>query len=152
MHRYSITSSARVSSVAGTSSPNALGSVFGSDDCFGHTLHTSDRKVWRHCCLSDPSRTTPSIRTSRFRKPQVHDHLVAHAHLGLAGAPAVMTETMERRLLDAAANAGLVDGNTGKCEPTVDGLPVEVHVGIVELLAATAQRGIRYIRPTSSVG
>ena len=69
----------------------------------------------------------------------------------IQAALAVMTEkpdllhtaAMERRLVEAAANAGLVDGNTGKCEPTVDGLPVEVHVGIVELLAATAQRGIR---------
>jgi hypothetical protein len=69
----------------------------------------------------------------------------------IQAALAVMTEkpellhtaAMERRLVEAAANAGLVDGNTGKCEPTVDGLPLEVHVGIVELLAATAQRGIR---------
>jgi hypothetical protein len=69
----------------------------------------------------------------------------------IQAALAVMTEkpdllhtaAMERRLVEAAANAGLVDGNTGKCEPTVDGLPIEVHVGIVELLATTAQRGIR---------
>ena len=69
----------------------------------------------------------------------------------IQAALAVMTEkpdllhtaAMERRLVEAAANAGLVDGNTGKCEPTVDGLPIEVHVGIVELLAATAQRGMR---------
>jgi hypothetical protein len=69
----------------------------------------------------------------------------------IQAALAVMTEkpdllhtaAMEKRLVEAAANAGLVDGNTGKCEPTVDGLPIEVHVGIVELLAATAQRGIR---------
>ena len=69
----------------------------------------------------------------------------------IQAALAVMTEkpdllhtaAMERRLVEAAANAGLVDGNTGKCDPTVDGLPLEVHVGIVELLAATAQRGLR---------
>jgi hypothetical protein len=41
----------------------------------------------------------------------------------------------------SAANAGLVDGNTGKCEPTVDALPLEVHMGIAELLEAAA-RGV----------
>jgi hypothetical protein len=50
---------------------------------------------------------------------------------------------MERRLIEAAAAAGLVDGNTGKCEPTVDGLALDVHAGIVELLMATAQRAMK---------
>ena len=45
--------------------------------------------------------------------------------------------------VEAAANAGLVDGNTGKCEPTVDGLAIEVHAGIVELLGAAAQRALK---------
>lgn len=53
------------------------------------------------------------------------------------------TPALERRLIESAANAGLVDGNTGKCEPTVDGLPIDVHVGIVELLFATAQRAMK---------
>jgi hypothetical protein len=53
---------------------------------------------------------------------------------------------MERRLVEAAANAGLVDGNTGKCEPTVDGLAIEVHAGIVELIAAAAQRALKHTR------
>jgi hypothetical protein len=46
-------------------------------------------------------------------------------------------------LIEAAATAGLVDGNTGKGEATVDGMPVEVHMGIVELLAATVERALR---------
>ena len=45
--------------------------------------------------------------------------------------------------MEAAANAGLVDGNTGKCEPTVDGMPIEVHAGIVELIGAAALQGLR---------
>ena len=53
------------------------------------------------------------------------------------------TGAMEKRLIEAAANAGLVDGNTGKCEPTVDGMPLEVHMGIVDLLAAAMQRGLK---------
>jgi hypothetical protein len=53
------------------------------------------------------------------------------------------TPALEKRLIEAAASAGLVDGNTGKCEPTVDGLPIEVHMGIVELLLATARRAMK---------
>ncbi len=53
------------------------------------------------------------------------------------------TAAMEKHLIEASAAAGLVDGNTGKCEPTVDGLPVEVHMGIVQLLAATVERALR---------
>ena len=62
----------------------------------------------------------------------------------LSGKPELLhTSALERRLVEAAAAAGLVDGNTGKCEPTVDGLPLDVHAGIVELLMATAQRALK---------
>ena len=62
----------------------------------------------------------------------------------LTGKPELLhTSALERRLIEAAANAGLVDGNTGKCEPTVDGLPLDVHAGIVELLMATALRAMK---------
>jgi hypothetical protein len=53
------------------------------------------------------------------------------------------TAAMEKHLIEAAAAAGLVDGNTGKCEATVDGMPIEVHMGIVQLLAATVERALR---------
>jgi hypothetical protein len=49
---------------------------------------------------------------------------------------------MEKKLIDAAASAGLVDGNTGKCESTVDGMSAEVHAGIVELMTAATSRGL----------
>jgi D-glutamate cyclase len=55
----------------------------------------------------------------------------------------VHSAAMEKRLIEAAANAGLVDGNTGKCEATVDALPIEVHMGIAELMAAAVQRGLK---------
>jgi D-glutamate cyclase len=51
--------------------------------------------------------------------------------------------TLEKHLIEAAAAAGLVDGNTGKVEATVDGMSVEVHMGIVQLLAATVERALR---------
>jgi D-glutamate cyclase len=50
---------------------------------------------------------------------------------------------LEKHLIEAAAAAGLVDGNTGKGDATVDGMPVEVHMGIVQLLAATVERALR---------
>ena len=53
------------------------------------------------------------------------------------------TAALEKHLIQAAAAAGLVDGNTGKGEATVDGMPVEVHMGVVELLAATVERALR---------
>ena len=55
----------------------------------------------------------------------------------------VHSAAMEKRLIEMAANAGLVDGNTGKCEATVDALPIEVHMGIAELMAAAVQRGLK---------
>ena len=52
------------------------------------------------------------------------------------------TAALERRLIEASPAIGLVDGMSGRLEPTVDGMPVEVHVGIVELLAAAVRRGL----------
>jgi hypothetical protein len=40
----------------------------------------------------------------------------------------------ERAMIDACVAAGAVDGLTGRREATVDGLPLAVHVGILELL------------------
>jgi D-glutamate cyclase len=62
----------------------------------------------------------------------------------LTGKPELAhSPALEKHLIEAAAAAGLVDGNTGKCEPTVDGMPIDVHMGIAELLAATVERGLR---------
>ena len=62
----------------------------------------------------------------------------------LTGRPELAhSAALEKHLIEAAAAAGLVDGNTGKCEATVDGMPVEVHMGIVQLLAATVERALR---------
>jgi hypothetical protein len=62
----------------------------------------------------------------------------------LTGKPELAhSAAMERHLIEAAAAAGLIDGNTGKCEATVDGMPIEVHAGIVHLLAATVERTLR---------
>ncbi|MCH9669974.1 MAG: DUF4392 domain-containing protein, partial [Gammaproteobacteria bacterium] len=40
----------------------------------------------------------------------------------------------ERRMLEAAPGIGLIDGSTGRLDPTADGMPLAVHLSIVELL------------------
>ena len=55
----------------------------------------------------------------------------------------IHTPDLERRLLEASPQIGLVDGTTGRLEPTADGLPIATHLGIAELLQTTAQRAIR---------
>lgn len=48
---------------------------------------------------------------------------------------------LERRLLLASPMVGLIDGSSGKLEPTADGMPADVHIGIVALLAEAVRRG-----------
>jgi hypothetical protein len=48
--------------------------------------------------------------------------------------PLLHTGDEERRMIEACVKAGAVDGITWKHEATVDALPVEAHVGMVELL------------------
>jgi hypothetical protein len=52
----------------------------------------------------------------------------------LARRPLLHTGDDERRMIEACVKAGAVDGITRKHEATVDALPVEAHVGMVELL------------------
>ena len=52
----------------------------------------------------------------------------------LARRPLLHTGDEERRMIEACVKAGAVDGITWKHEATVDALPVEAHVGMVELL------------------
>jgi hypothetical protein len=44
------------------------------------------------------------------------------------------TPETERRLIEACAHAGAIDGITRKPEPSVDGMPRDAHAGIVELM------------------
>ncbi len=55
----------------------------------------------------------------------------------------IHTPELERRLLEASPQIGLVDGSSGRLEPTADGLPLATHMGIAELLQTTARRAIR---------
>ena len=55
----------------------------------------------------------------------------------------IHTPDLERRMLEASPQVGLVDGTSGRLEPTADGLPLTTHMGLVELLQTTAQRAIR---------
>ena len=52
----------------------------------------------------------------------------------LAGRPLLHTAEEERAMVQACVDAGAVDGLTRRAEPTVDGLPLEAHVGMLELL------------------
>jgi hypothetical protein len=58
----------------------------------------------------------------------------------LAGRPLLPSAEEERRMVQACVEAGAVDGITRRREPTVDGLPLEAHVGMLELLRLFAGR------------
>ena len=57
------------------------------------------------------------------------------AELGrLAGRPLLHTAEEEQAMVHACVDAGAVDGLTRRREPTVDGLPLPAHIGMLELL------------------
>ena len=53
------------------------------------------------------------------------------------------TPEIERRMIEAAPSIGLVDGVTGTLETKVDGMPTEVHMGIVELMYNAVERALK---------
>ena len=60
----------------------------------------------------------------------------------LAGRELLHTPDAERRMIEACVSAGAADGVTRRRGPTVDGLPLEVHAAVVELLRGAARSGI----------
>ena len=58
----------------------------------------------------------------------------------LAGVPLVHTVALERRMIEASVKAGGHDGLTLRREATVDGLPLDTHAAIVELLGVSWSR------------
>jgi hypothetical protein len=52
------------------------------------------------------------------------------------------TADLERALIEASPGIGLIDGTSGRLESTVDGLPVAIHEGIVNLLAQAVRKGL----------
>jgi Domain of unknown function (DUF4392) len=58
----------------------------------------------------------------------------------LSGEELLHTPAMERRLVEACAAAGAVDGVTKRREATVDGLPLDAHAAVVELLRLVPKR------------
>jgi hypothetical protein len=57
--------------------------------------------------------------------------------------PAVFhDESMERRVLHHASDAGLIDGISGFVEPGADGLPADTHGHLVALLEAVIKKGL----------
>ncbi len=73
----------------------------------------------------------------------------------LARRPLLHTPGLERRLLEACVAAGAVDGLLRHRRPTVDGLPLEVHTAVVELLGLAAgpppSRGALGLQARSSI-
>lgn len=61
----------------------------------------------------------------------------------LSGKSLLHTPDLERRLVEACVQAGAVDGVLRRPESTVDGLPLAVHMAVVELL----QHAVREPRP-----
>lgn len=60
------------------------------------------------------------------------------AHLGhLAGQALLHTPAQERELVAACVESGASDGVTRRREPTVDGLPLDVHASVVALLGVS---------------
>ncbi|MBI2528875.1 MAG: DUF4392 domain-containing protein [Candidatus Rokubacteria bacterium] len=57
----------------------------------------------------------------------------------LDGSDLLHSAEEERRMVAACVEAGAVDGITRRPEPTVDGLPWEAHVGMLELLRVAAK-------------
>lgn len=60
----------------------------------------------------------------------------------LAGRELLHTPAAERRMIEACVAAGAADGVTRRRATTVDGLPLEVHAAVVELLRWAARSGI----------
>jgi len=61
------------------------------------------------------------------------------AQLGrLAGLDLLHAPAVERRLVEACAKSGAVDGITRRREATVDGLPLDAHAAMVRLLGVAA--------------
>jgi len=52
----------------------------------------------------------------------------------LTGRPLLHTAEEEEAMVRACVDAGAVDGLTRRAEPTVDGLPLPAHIGMLELL------------------
>lgn len=61
----------------------------------------------------------------------------------LARQPLLHTPEEERKLVTACVEAGGVDGITRRRVPTVDGLPLETHMAVVELLRTLVDQRIR---------
>jgi hypothetical protein len=60
----------------------------------------------------------------------------------LAGRPLLHSSAVERRMVEACVQAGAVDGITRRREATVDGLSLDVHAAVVELLGLACSSGM----------
>src|SRR5215468_1461781 len=72
----------------------------------------------------------------------------------LTGRSLLHSADEERKMIQECVDVGAVDGLTRRPEPTVDGLPLEAHVGMLELLRlfAVPARGAKPVRKRTAEG
>jgi len=72
----------------------------------------------------------------------------------LTGRSLLHSADEERKMIQACVDVGAVDGLTRRPEPTVDGLPLQAHVGMLELLRlfAVPARGAKPVRKRTAEG
>ncbi len=70
-------------------------------------------------------------------------YAIEAALAALLGRPEIMhTPELERRMLEACVAAHGVDGSTGRHIMAVDGMPAEVHYGLVAMLGCIVRNGL----------
>jgi len=57
---------------------------------------------------------------------------------------------IERRILESCIRAGLIDGGSGYVSGGADALDVRIHMSLVDLLGELVQKGIRFVKKTTS--
>ena len=58
------------------------------------------------------------------------------------GLAALLGFTLPAAAWEIEAGIGLIDGTSGRLEATVDGLPMAIHEGIVNLLVQAVRKGL----------
>ncbi len=89
---------------------------------------------------------TPAVETDVVLPAVVSNwgtHAIGACLLALLEKPGLLyTEELEACVLKRAAESGYIDSVSNLCEPSVDGLPLDVHTSFVKLLATIVRKGL----------